>query len=374
MSGKRWSRWLVAPLAFLAIGLLLSRFQPGAEAGGRTAPPKAGACAGAAPVGRPVDAASFAAGHGTWWRVTETLDANGRLTGRTLFAGRAAKTTLTLPLGTESMARGPVGGLLVITNDDGRSSEIRLIDVAKGCAWLAHRDENVVRSAIFDPGSGAIYAHLVQRETRIDLGVFKVAGDDPDTALERVVEPLAPQPDLGPIWATELRLNDDGTALAVQSCSDQGCMTRVVALAAFGRPITIVRGNAKDSTNSQGSIIGFAGSRIITWAFCAGMPCPIQAWTAGSGKPTNLVDRAVGAGVTRDGRFLLYVTDASGHAVRVDFAASSTTVIGGVNAGELPLVESVSAVAGLDVGDGEIGLASSNGNAHALAPGAAGAP
>src|SRR5689334_11053942 len=308
MSSKRWSRWLAAPLALVAIGLLLSRFQPGAEAGGKTAPPKAGVCAGSAPLAHAIAQPAMAAGHGTWWRLVDTLGANGELTGRTLYAGRAAKTTLTMPLGTESMARGPIGGLLVVTTDDGRSSEVRLVSIADGCAWLVHRDVNVVRSAILDPVAGVAYAHVVQRETRLDLGVFKVVGGDPDAALEQVVEPLAPQADLGRIWATELRLNEDGSALAVQSCSDQGCLTRVVALGAFGRPITLVRGNAQDTVSGQGSIIGFAGDRVITWAFCAGMPCPIQAWAAGNGKPSTLVDRAVGAGLTRDGHYLLYVT------------------------------------------------------------------
>jgi hypothetical protein len=371
MSGKRWSRWLAAPLALVAIALVLSRFQPGAEAGGRTAPPKAGACAGSAPLGHGLDAATMAAGHGTWWRLTDTLDPNGELVGRTLFAGRAAKTTLTMPLDTESMARGPVGGLLLATTDDGRSSEVRLVSIADGCAWLVHRDANVVRSAILDPATGVAYAHLVERATRVDLGVFRLIGGDPDADLEQVVAPLAPQADLGPIWATELRLNGDGTALAVQSCSDQGCMTRVVALAAFGRPVTVVRGDVTDVQGSQGSIIGFAGDRIITWAFCAGMPCPIQAWTADGGKPATLVDRAVGAGVTRDGRYLLYVTDSSGHAVRVDFAANAVVTVQGVGPDELPLGASVTATAGLDLADGEIGLASNRGDAHALAPGAA---
>ena len=62
----------------------------------------------------------MAAGHGTWWRLADTLGANGELAGRTLYAGRAAKTTLAMALGAESMARGPVAGLLVVTTDDGR--------------------------------------------------------------------------------------------------------------------------------------------------------------------------------------------------------------------------------------------------------------
>ena len=368
MSGNRWARWLVAPLAFLAVGLLLSRFQPGAEAGGKSAPPQAGACVGATPLGTGgADAAAIAAGHGTWWRITDTLDANGELVGRTLFAGRAAKTTLTMALATESMARGPVGGMLIVSNDDGHASEVRLVDIAKGCSWLIHRDANVVRSAIFDASAGFGYAHLVQRETRQDLGVYQLSGGDPDAALHQIVEPLAAQADLGPIWATELRLNEDGSSLAVQSCSDQGCLTRVVALGGFGKPIVVVRGER------QGSIIGFAGDRIVTWSFCAGMPCGLQSWTAGA-QPKTLADRAVGAGLTKDGRYLVFVTDPSGHAVRIDLATGGIATVKGVAANELPLAANVTATAGFDVADNEIGVASAGGDAHALAPGAAAAP
>jgi hypothetical protein len=370
MSRRRWSRWLAAPLALVAIGLLLSRFQPGAEAGGRSPAPKAGACAGAAPIGagHGLDSAAKAAGHGTWWRIADALDANGALVARTLFAGRAAKTTLTLPLGTESMARGPVGGILVVTNDDGASAEIRLVAISNGCSWLVHRDVNVVRSAIYDAIAGVVYAHVVARETRADLGVFRVAGGDAEAALEPVMDPLALQPDLGPIWATELRLDADGTTLAVQSCSDQGCLTRVLSLAAFGKPVTTIRGE------SQGSIIGFAGDRIVTWGFCAGMPCPLQAWTAGGAQALVLADRAVGAGVTQDGRYLVYVSDASGNGIRIDLAGGAAAAIKGIAAGELPLGMSVTASAGLDVADDEIGFASNGGDAHALAPGAGVAP
>lgn len=367
MSGKWWSRWLAVPLAFVAIGLVLGRFQPGAEAGGRTSPPKTGACAGSVPLGAPgaIDQSAIAAGRGAWWRLTESIDANGELVGRTLFAGNGPKTTLSMSLGTESMARGPVAGLLLVANDDGRTSELRLVAIADGCSWLVHRDANVVRSAILDARGAIAYAHVVQRETRADLGVFRLAGGDPDVALERVLEPLAPQADLGPIWATELRLNGDGSALAVQSCSDHGCRTRVLSPGAFGKPVAVVGG--KD----QGSIIGFAGERLVTWAFCSGMPCAIQSWAGGAATGTTIADRAIGAGLTGDGRYLVYVIDASGRAVRVDLVTSTTAEIRGVAAGELPVLASVTAAAGLDVAADEIALASSGSNAHALAPGAA---
>lgn len=368
MSRQRWSRWLAAPLALVAIGLLLSRFQPGAEAGGRTSAPASGACAGEPPLGA---AAAGTAGPGagaaqrTWWRIEEALDPEGTLAGRTLYAGRAANTTLTMSLGTESMARGPVRGLLIVTNDDGHASEVRLVSIADGCSWLVHRNQNVVRSAILDPAAGVAYAHLVQRETRADLGVFRLAGGDPEAPLQRVLDPLAPQADLGEIWATELRLDEAGTALAVQSCSDRGCVTRVLAPAAFGSPVTVVRGQG------QGSIIGIAGDRIVTWAFCAGMPCSVQGWTAGSQNPAVLAERAVGAGLTLDGRYVLLVTDESGRAVRLDLAGNRSSVVKGVAAGELPLGAALTSTAGLEVAADEIALASPGGDPHPLAPGAA---
>ncbi|HEX2626031.1 MAG TPA: hypothetical protein VHL56_03910, partial [Candidatus Limnocylindrales bacterium] len=317
------------------------------------------------------DRATIAAGHGTWWRLADVLDGNGALVGRTLYAGRAAKTTLTMALGTESMARGPVGGLLVVTNDDGRDGEIRVVDISKGCSWVVHRDANVVRSAILDPASGTAYAHLVQRETRVDLGVFQLSGGDPEAALEQVLQPLPTQADLGRIWATELRLNADGSALAAQSCSDKGCLTRVVAVTAFGRPVSMVKGKANDAVDGQGSIIGFAGDRLITWSFCAGMPCAVQSWAGGAQKPTKLADRAIGAGLTRDGRFLVVLDDLTGRAVRLDLAGNTIATIAGVNPGELPLSPSVTATSGLDVADDQVGFASQGGDPHSLAPGSA---
>jgi hypothetical protein len=378
MSGQRLARWLAVPIAFVAVALVLSRFQPGVDAGRRTAPPVASACAGPAPIGRAAgERGSGAAGGGSdeaiapgraWWRITDALDAGGTLVGRTLVAGVGARTTLTMALGPESMARGPVGGLLVVTSDDGATSTIKVVAIAEACAWLVHEDANVVRSAILDRRGRVVYAHLVQRETRLDLGVFRASGGEPQAPLDRVLEPLAPQADLGPIWATELRLDVEGASLAVQSCSDRGCLTRVVSLTAFGQPVTEIRGAG------QGSILGFAGDRIVTWAFCDGLPCALQTWTAGEGRGTTIADRAVGAGLTADGRYLLVVPDGvTGRAIRIDLGSGGTTGIDGVAAGELPLGGFVTSTVGLEVAGDEIGLATPGGEPRAFTPGAASA-
>jgi hypothetical protein len=161
-------------MTLLAVALVVSRFQPGVEAGGRTTPPPAGACAGAAPTGTPVQGGA----RGAWWRLVDRLDGEGTLVGRTLFAGVAKAATMTLDLGVESMASGPKGGLVVVTSDDGRFSDIHLVSAARGCAWLVHHTESVVRSAILDASTGTILAHLVQRG-RVSCGTWRIASAEP---------------------------------------------------------------------------------------------------------------------------------------------------------------------------------------------------
>lgn len=357
MSGRRWSLWLGPPVALVAIALVVSQFQPGAEAGGRVTPRPAAVCADAAPKLRGLQAV-----RGTWWRIVDRLDGSGALVGRTLFAGRAGPTNLTLELGAESMASGPVGGMVVVTSDDGRFSEVRLVLAAEGCSWLIHRAEDVVRSAILDTSGGAVLAHLVKRETRDDLGTWRISGMDPDATLERVLGPLPPQADLGPIWATELRVDMTGNRLVVQSCAEAGCVTRVVSLGDPGREPALVGGT------EQGTIIGLAGKRLLTWAQCQGLPCAVQAWSAGVAKPETLVELAAGAAVTGDGRYVVAVLDATGRASRVDLVGKSNQRIQGIAAGDLPLGAGVGAYAGFEVGPDEVPISAAAADPRAFNP------
>jgi hypothetical protein len=357
MSGRRWSLWLGPPIALVAVVLLLGQLQPRAEAGGRMTAPPAGACAGPAPLGRAIQGA-----RGTWWRLEDRLDGNGTLTGRMLFAGNGKTTTLGLALGAESMARGPVGGLIVVASDDGRFSEVRLVSAVEGCSWLVHRTESVVRSALLDASNGTILAHLLQRETRADLGTWRVTGVDPDSTLQVVLGPLAPRVDLGPIWVTELRLDAKGRTLAVQSCAEPACVTRIVALdRPQAAPISI-------EGPDQGSIVGLANGRLFTWEHCPGMPCAIQAWEVGAGKHAALVQRAVGAALTPEGRYLVVVLDASGHAQRIDLATKVGQRIRGIGPGELPLGTGIGSDAGTEVGSNELALAAPGSDARAFDP------
>lgn len=358
MSGRQWSLWLGPPAALVAVAVVLGAFQPKVEAGGRVTPAPVGACTDPAPTLR-----SVAAARGTWWRLVDGLDGNGTLVGRTLAAGRGGATNLTLALDAESSASGPVGGIVVVTSDDGRFSEVRLVSAILGCSWLVQRSEDVVRSAILDPSTGTVLAHLLTRETRADKGTWRITGKGPDAQAQLVLGPLPAQPNLGPIWATELRLDAKGGRLAVQSCAEEGCLTRVIALGGASGGAGAPVGGA-----GQGGILGFAGDQLVTWSHCPGWPCAIQAWPLVGARPATLVEQAVGAGMTADGRYLIAVLDEDGRATRMDLVGGSSRRIGGIAAGVVPLGGGGNAYAGYEVGPAEIALAAPGADAYAFDP------
>lgn len=357
MSGRRWSLWLGPPAALVALALVVSGLKPGAEPGAGVTARPAGTCAGTSSLGAAVHAVP-----GAWWRLVDRLDTSGSLVGRALFAGIGDSTNVTLDLGAESMASGPIGGLVGVATDDGQFSDVRLISAAEGCSWLMHRSRDVVRSVILDTSTGSVLAHLVSRETRSDLGTWRIKGMDPTAARAQVLGPLPPQPALGLIWATALRLDAAGKTLAVQSCGEGGCVTRILALEGSDAASALVGGP------DQGSMIGFTGKRLVTWAYCQGLPCPVRAWEARGAPPVTLVDQAAGAALTADGRYLVAVLDATGRALRVDLLSLASQRIEGVAAGELPLDLGAGADAGFEVGPDEIALGSAGADPRAFSP------
>lgn len=357
MSRRRWSRWLGPPLALVAVALVLGRFQPGAEAGGRVTPRPAGVCAKAAPSLRGLHGV-----RGAWWRLVDRIDASGTLVGRTLVAGQGGSSNLTLELGSESSATGPVGGLVVVSTDDGVFSDVRIVSAVEGCSWLIHRTQDVVRSAILNPSDGALIAHVVSRETRDDAGTWRISGMDPDVRLDRLLAPLPAQPGIGLVWSTNLHLDRNGKHLAVQSCAEAACLTRIVSLADPGaEPVQI------DSAD-QGEVVGFTGDRLITWAHCQGLPCAVRAWTAGSAKPETLADLAAGASLTGDQRYLVVVLDDTGRAARIDLAGRTSQRIKGIAAGDLPIPVGTGAYLGFEVAPDEVAIAAVGSDARPFSP------
>ncbi|HYK94470.1 MAG TPA: hypothetical protein VE011_01190 [Candidatus Dormibacteraeota bacterium] len=370
--GHRWARWLGPPIVIGAVALVLSQLHAGADAGGRTTPPPVGACA-ASPL--PTDAAGRPrpdVGPGSWWTLGERLDAHGAMAGRHLAVGRGGATTFAMDLPIESIASGPVGGVVILATDGEQRSEIRLVSVAGACSWLVDTTGDVVRGAILDPLDGSVLAHLVSRATRADLGTWRFGGQG--AAAIDAPQLVAPALDAGllegPAWVTDLRLDSTSRLLAVQSCTDSGCLTRIFDLQARATTPAILRGAAADV--AQGAMLGFANGKLLTWAACPGYPCAIQAWDLATGTSSIILDRADGAAVTRDGRFLVASSDSrAGRTLRLDLISGKTVLAKGVRAGERLLASGVAATSGVQLGVDEVAIGAPGATPHSFRPVAA---
>src|SRR4051794_3528323 len=205
MSRRHWTIWLGPPIALVAIALALTRFQAGAEAGGRESARAAGACT-ASPLqkdghGKP----DLGAGVGMWWALSGRLDANGALAGRHLALGRGGSASFAEELAPDTLASGPVAGVVALTADDGRHSEIRLVSEGQGCWFTVASTPKLARGAIVSPDDGTVIVHLIARATRADVGTWRYPADGLGDG-SMVAPPLPPDPRRGPTWTTDLRL------------------------------------------------------------------------------------------------------------------------------------------------------------------------
>src|SRR3954453_11069279 len=144
-------RWVsFAPLVLGAAGLfVLVRVLPAADAGpARTVGPLA-QCADRPSVGHAV-----AARPGAFWKLAPRLDASGALAGQRLQVGRDGVAVGATDLGAESAASGPVNGAILVAEDDGAASTVRLVASSSGCGASIFTTRDVVRSAILDPADG----------------------------------------------------------------------------------------------------------------------------------------------------------------------------------------------------------------------------
>lgn len=358
MSKRLWPIFLGPPLILAGAVLAISHVQPPVDAGKPAALPTIGVCSadtlrGSGPL------------TGAWWKTVDQLDGSGTLTGRKLFVGRGSTPTAAQDLPVESFVSGPVGGRLVVVADDGATSQVRLVSAVAGCGTVIHGTSSVVRTAVIDPSDGSVLAHLVDRGTRADLGTWRIAPGGSNTSAAstasadseaRLIAP--PLGDLaavvGTVWATDLRLDGGAGHLAVQSCADLGCLTRIFDLRNLAAPPVVIRGT------DEGPMLGFPGPNLVTWAACPGYPCAILSWDLATGKSHPLVPLAEAAGLTRDGRRLVAIV-ASGNATRamaLDPLSGRSTGLRGVAPGQRPLSTGAAASIGLEVAADEIVLGS----------------
>lgn len=368
MPKRRWPVGLGAALILLS-GLVAAgaavRLQGDVEAGPRSQIPPPTACS-SSPVkpGEPVEPLP-----GAWWKAVERLDYAGTLVGRQVFAGRDRGAAVVVELAPESAVSGPVGGIVVATTDDGSRSELRLVSVDNSCAWVADRTADVVRSGILDPKDGTLLAHLLDRSTRTDRGIWRLAvaaGSGIEPVL--VAAPLGPTSDasasVGVVWRTLLRLDARSTRLAVQSCGDLGCLVRVVDLR-DATPAPLRFGGS-----DQGDLLGFAGEELVTWGRCPGLPCPVLSWDPSTGRRRTLVDGATSAGLTGDGRRLVavFANGLGSRGLEIDPATGAARAVVGLPVGLAPLPQGAGATAGLEVADDEVVIGSPTSDPRAFRP------
>ena len=329
MLESRWRRWFgTGVIAIVAVGSAASvvtgagprHWTPPAcaEAGDR------GAAARAASPVRLEDLAGEA-----WFRLDPRLDRTGSLEGQRLAIGLDGdRASRMMDLPPESFAAGPFGRIVLVGTDDGTTSRLLAIDVAGQCAWEVGAEAAVIRRATIDPAGTTIYEMRVDREARSDLGIWSRPLDGSSPA-SRFLEPIDVDERFGPTFTTEFAWDLGGPTLVVQSCGEVACRTRVVEPA---------NGSVQAVAEPDlGALVGLDGGRLVTYAACPGLPCPVVSTELSSGVRSTLADAAAIAVLVRtiDGPRLIHeVFDERGIALRsVALDGSPTRDLGPVPEG-----------------------------------------
>ena len=273
----RWSRMLMsmgvgAALAATAFGV--TRLADPQR--GDAAPAQLGGCSLATTpaISSGTTAASAAADLATapWYRLDGRVDARGGLTGYRLRTGRlGSRGAATADLAAESFAAGPFGTAVLTGSDDGSSSIVRLVSTDAACSrTLLSTGDRIVRRATIDPAATTLFAFLLDRATRTDLGVWSAPLTDPGN-LRPVLPPLPTADEaavrIGQIWATDLSWSLDGRRLVVTSCGEQECRVRALE-PATGRTWSV-------ATAGLGETLGLSDDRLLSYSSCSGLPCPL---------------------------------------------------------------------------------------------------
>lgn len=287
MVERRWLR-SVGP-GLIALGTILAMGSSVGAARDRVWTPLACVGGGAARVDavRAQIAISVAdAGIGAWMRLDPTLDAEGTLTGQRLAMGvgdQGATRSMALPA--ELFAAGPFGRLLLVGADDGSLSRLFTVDVATGCTSSIAEEPDVIRRATIAPDGEALFETRVERTSRADLGVWRRPLDGTRAAV-RILAPLVADGRFGRTWSTEFAWSLEGDQLAVQSCGAIACRTRVLDPVPGAEPVHLV------ADPGLGPLVGLSRSRLVAYAACRGLPCPIASVDIASGQRTPLSEVA----------------------------------------------------------------------------------
>lgn len=355
METGRCLRW-IAPAALMALaGAVATVGPPGADAvashGATKAvaertPPVAQACPDAGRVARAPSGRADTAGGSAWYRLDPELDAGGTLVGQRLTAGPSAGGSRSMALPPEAFASGPVGGRVLVGDDDGTVSVLRLLDVARGCWTIVAREAGVIRGAVLAPDCASVWEHRVDRASRVDLGVWRrqLAGGPAVRELDGLPVDAA----YGPTFTTELAWSAGGR-LVVSACGELACRNRVLDAST----------GLVASVEGTGPAVGLAGDRLIAFDACRGLPCPIVAVDLVGGARSRVADAGGPAalGGAGDGVLVYAARDGSLATLSLGPDARDTAHVGPAPAGLNPVRRGSASTGGLELPAGSVLLA-----------------
>jgi hypothetical protein len=216
-----------------------------------------------------------------WYRVDPAIGPDGSLDGQQLSLGVVGDSIVRrMGLPSESFAAGPFGGVILVGSDDGRISRLQAVDVGQRCSWSIGQTTDIIRRATIDPSGTSVIEMRVARTGRADLGVWRrsVTGGGEG---ERVVAPPVPDVRFGRTFATEFIWDTTGTRVAVESCGEIACRTRLLD------PAGGVIGSLDDPT--LGPLVGVDGDTLLSYGACRGLACPVIATNVRSGSQRVVV-------------------------------------------------------------------------------------
>ncbi len=223
-----------------------------------------------------------------WFRQDPRLDRAGTLQGQRLALGvDGERSSRVVDMPPESFAAGPFGRVVLVGSDDGATSRLSAFDVAGECSWpVAQEGGAVIRRATIDPQGQTVYEMRVDRGTRADLGIWARPLDGTGPAV-RVVDPIDVDDRFGRTYSTEFSWDLAGDRLAIQSCGELACRTRVFDPAG-GHVRTVADADL-------GTIVGLSGDELVSYAACKGWPCPVIAVSVETGRKHVLAEAAATA-------------------------------------------------------------------------------
>jgi hypothetical protein len=224
----------------------------------------------------------------------------------------------------EAVVGGPVDGIVAVAADDGTRSTVTLVDLARGCATDVGSTTEVIRAVTLTPDGSAVLEARVDRARRADLGVARRAVARPHAAA-LWLDPLPPDARFGTTWATSFMWALDGRRLAIQTCGERACRTRIVDAATAQVVRSVTDPELADA-------VGLTADALVVHAACGGLPCPIVAVPVAGGRPVTLAAAAGQAALTRDddGRAVVV------HETRPDAGTLRVVRLDGTHVADLP--------------------------------------